>query len=111
MIYVPVYNNNNCAYVYDANRVRVYSSRPQYNATITYRDYYFNSHYVYTDGTTTFSNYSTLPTCLVDSEVSTNIWYRNDLSDILIILFIILFIGYFIVRKCIRALFWGGRFS
>lgn len=111
MIYVPVYNTNNCAYVYDANRVRVYNSRPQYNTTITYRDYYFNSHYVYTDGSTTFSNYSTLPTCLVDSEVSTNIWYRNDLSDILIILFIILFIGYFIVRKCIRALFWGGRFS
>lgn len=111
MVYVPVYNNNNCAYVYDANRIRVYSQRPQYNTTIGYRDYYFNSHYIYTDGTSSFTNYSTLPTCLVDSDISTNIWYRNDLADIMIVLFILLFISYFIVKKVVRGLLYGGRFA
>lgn len=111
MIYVPEYNNNKCAYVYDSSRIRVYSSRPQNNTTISYRDYYFNSHYLYNDGSTTFSNYSTLPTCLSNDDISTDIWYRNDLSDIMIILFIILTIFYYIIKKCVRALFWGGRFA
>lgn len=111
MVYVPVYNNNNCAYVYDASRIRVYSSRPQSNTTITYRDYYFNSHYLYYDGSTSFSNYSTIPTCLANDEVSTNIWYRNDLPDIMIVLFIILFIGYFIIKKIVRGFLYGGRFA
>ena len=111
MVYVPYYNDGYCAYVYDANRIRVYSSRPNYGSTITYRDYYFNSHYLYTDGSTTFSNYSTLPTCLADTNISTNIYYRNDLADIMIVLFIILFIGYFIIKKIVRGFLYGGRFA
>lgn len=111
MIYVPEYNINNCAYIYDANRIRVYSSRPTNNATITYRDYYFNSHYLYTDGSTTFSNYSTLPTCLNSDYISTNPYYRTDLADILICVFITITIGYFIIKKIVRGFLYGGRFA
>lgn len=111
MVYVPTYNSSNCVYVRDSNTIRVYDSHPTQGATVGYTDYYVNSHYLYTNGSTTFNNYSTLPTCLVSTEISTNPWYRNDIADICIVFFIILTISYFIIKKIIRALFWGGRFA
>ena len=111
MIYVPIYNTNNCAYVRDANTIRVYNTTPTNNSTVGYTDYYINSHYIYTNGSTTFNNYNTIPSCLSNDDVTTNIWYRNDLSDILICVFIILTIGYFIIKKIVRSIFWGGRFA
>lgn len=111
MIYVPTYDSNNCVYVRDGSTIRVYDTHPYQGTTVGYTDYYFNSHYVYTNGSTTFSNYTTIPTCLASDNITTNIWYRNDLSDILICVFIMLTLGYFIIKKCVRAIFWGGRFA
>lgn len=111
MIYVPSYNTNNCVYVRDSSTIRVYLSVPTNNSTIGYTDYYINSHYVYTTGSTTFNNYQVLPTCLASSEITTNIFYRNDLSDIMICVFIMLTIGYFIIKKVVRSFLYGGRFA
>lgn len=111
MIYVPNYNNSQCAYIRDANTLRVYNSVPTQNSTVAYTDYYINSHYIHTTGTTTFNNYTSVPTCLVSTDITESILYRNDLADIMIVLFIILTLFYFIIKKCVRALFWGGRFA
>lgn len=86
-VYVPVYDNNNCAYIYNSDIIRVYNSRPTYNSTITYKDYYIKSQYIYNEGSTTFGQYSNLPTCIANSRITTDIYYRNDLPDILIIFF------------------------
>lgn len=111
MIYVPDYTNVKCAYIRDANTIRVYDTHPTNNSTVGYTDYYINSHYIFTNGSTTFNNYNTIPTCLNSDTISTDIWYRHDLADIMTVLFIILVIFYFIIKKCVRALFWGGRFA
>ena len=85
MIYVPEYNTGNCAYIYNTDIIRVYASQPRQNATINYKDYYIKSSYIYNTGSTTFSQYSTLPTCISDDRITTDVYYRNDIADILII--------------------------
>lgn len=110
-IYVPNYTNGNCAYIRDANTIRVYSSIPINNSTVQYIDYYINSHYIYVNGSTTFNNYQTIPTCLSNDTISTNIYYRNDMPDIMLMIFITLSIGIFIFRKMFRALIYGGRYA
>ena len=85
MIYVPEYQSGNCAYIYNTDIIRVYSEQPRQNATISYKDYYIKSSYIYNEGSTTFSQYSSLPTCINSSRITTDVYYRNDIADILII--------------------------
>lgn len=102
MVYLPIQiNSNNCAYVYDSNIIRVYDSRPTYNTTIQYTDFFINSHYLTRSGSTSFGQYQTLNyDCIAHTDFTTNIWYRIDISDISITFgvwfaIIILFIGFF----------------
>lgn len=95
-VYIPTYNNNNCAYIYNSDVIRVYESHPTQNSTINYKDYYIKSQYIYNEGTTYFNQYSTIPTCLNSSRITTDIYYRNDIAQILII-FIIMAICCFVV--------------
>lgn len=105
MIYVPNYNDHNCAYLSSASNLRVYDSKPMQGQTISYRDYATDNHYLYRDGYTSFSNYSTLPTCLDDSEITTSLYYRTDFADILLCTFIIGFTCIFLVKGLFNALF------
>ena len=105
MIYVPEYSSSNCAYVRNDTTIRVYSSVPSLNSTISYRDYYVNSHYIYSEGTQTFSNYTTLPTCISSTNITTDFYYRNDFADILIIFIIIVIIGIYIPLKVFTRIF------
>lgn len=109
MIYVPDYESGNCAYMYSNNVLRVYESTPTANTTINYVDYMVDNHYLFRNGSTTFSSYSTLPVCLAPSEITTNYSYRTDLADILIIFFLIVGFGFFVISRLWRALFKGGR--
>lgn len=109
-IYVPNYENGNCAYISNANTLRVYDSEPMPNRTINYIDYFINSHYVYNRGYTTFSNYSTLPTCLNDSDVTTDFYYRNDISDILLVFSIIVVFCWFLISLLVRKLLKGRKY-
>ena len=79
MIYLPDnITNTNCAYVYNSETIRVYDEVPRPNSTISYKDYYVNSHYIYRTGQTTWSNYNTFnDTCLSSSNFTTNAFYRN----------------------------------
>lgn len=102
MVYLPIQiNSNNCAYVYDNNIIRVYATRPNYNTTIQYTDFFVNSHYITRTGSTTFGQFSTINyDCLNATDFTSNIWYRNDIADISITFgvwfsIIILFISFF----------------
>lgn len=106
-MYVPIYNDNNCAYVVDANWVRVYDREPSYNSSIHYVEYNYNSHYISREGTTTFNSYSTLPSCRTD--ITTNYYKRTDITDILIIFAIFVGFNWFLISKLVKTLLRGGK--
>lgn len=110
MIYIPNYDStlNKCYVVQSEGVIREYESTPTYNSTINYRDYYIRSSYIYKDGYTTFGNYSTLPTCLASTELTSNYWYRIDMPDILIMFLIINIFGIFLPIKIFSKIFKKG---
>lgn len=104
-VYVPEFSNGNCAYIYNSDIIRVYNSQPQHNSTITYKDYYIKSSYIYNEGSTTFSNYSTLPTCINSNRITTNVMYRNDIDSIMVVFFILLLICFYFPYRIISRAF------
>lgn len=104
MLYVPD-NTFSCYVVNDSNTIRAYHTNPNYNTVVNYTDYYVNSHYMSREGSQTFSNYSTLPTCIDSNNLTTDFYYRNDLADILIIFSIIIIFGFILPWKIISR-FW-----
>lgn len=105
MIYVPEYNQGNCAYIYNTDIIRVYDRVPSNNSTVPYTDYYIKSSYMYNTGSTTFSNYSTLPVCINDSRITTEVFYRNDFPQILFIFIVFAFISFIIPLKIFGRMF------
>lgn len=105
MIYVPEYNNSYCAFIYNSDIIRVYNDKPSHNTTISYKDYYIKSSYIYNTGSTTFSSYSTLPTCISNDRITTNVMYRNDISDIMVTFFILLIICFYFPYRIISRSF------
>lgn len=113
MIYVPNLDYE-CFVVQDSDIIRAYRTKPynpSYNQSVNieYRDYYYKSNYFYRDGTQQFSNYTTIPTCLDNSVLTTNYYYRNDFDKICIIFFVFSFMIYFIMKKLVRVFFHGFR--
>ena len=109
MIYVPDYETYQCAYLNSSNMLRVYDSVPIHNTTVDYREYAIDNHYVYRDGSTTFSNYSTLPTCLDDDVITTNFYYRTDISDIVFLFMAFVGINYILISKLVKLFFRGSK--
>lgn len=110
-VYIPEYNSGNCAYIYNSDIIRVYDSQPRQNTTISYKDYYIKSSYIYNEGSTTFSQYSTLPTCINSNRISTDYFYRNDIMSIVFVSLALIFTGYFFVSKIVRTLFVDWRYA
>lgn len=109
MIYVPDLSYE-CYVIQNADTIRAYKImpyNPSYNQSITieYRDYYINSNYIYQDGNQQFSSYSTIPTCLDTSNLTDNVYYRNDLDRILIIFIILAIVCFVTPLKIILRLF------
>lgn len=109
MIYLPSVSSYPCVYVRGQGVVRAYKQQPYYNSVVQYRDYYIDSHYTYTDGEQSFSQYSTLPVCLASNELTDRYMYRNDIADIL--LTFVLFVGiiWFLISKLIKTFFRGFK--
>lgn len=105
MIYVPDYTTSNCAYIYSTDIIRKYDSIPRNNSTISYTDYYIKSSYISNRGSTTFGQYSTLPTCITSDKITTNIFYRNDIADIMVVFFILLYVCFYFPYKIISRMF------
>lgn len=101
MIYVPSLDYK-CYVVQSEEVIRAYDEIPVANSNVSYRDYYFNSNYLYKDGIQQFSQYSTIPVCLATSDLTTDFYYRNDLPDILIIFFIISIFAFYLPIKLLQ---------
>lgn len=111
MIYVPDLNYE-CYVLVNKDTIRAYETKPYnpgYNQqiNINYRDYYINSSYLYTDGFQQFGNYSTIPICLNESQLTDAIYYRADIDKIMIVFFIFLFIIVFTGGICLKSLLRG----
>lgn len=105
MIYVPSYTSNNCIVVRDKDTIRVYDSQPTNNSTNYYTDYFINSNYLFNNGYQTFNQYSTIPTCVNQNLLTTNVFYRNDIDKILIIFLILLIVCFWFPYKIISRAF------
>lgn len=104
MIYVPD-TSYSCYVVRSENVIRAYSQMPQNNVTVNYRDYYYNSNYLFNDGEQSFSQYTTLPTCLDNSLITNSPYYRNDFDSILVIFLIMSIFCFYIPLKVFMRLF------
>lgn len=105
MIYVPSYTSNNCIVIRDKDTIRVYDSQPTYNSTNYFTDYFINSNYLFNNGYQTFNQYSTLPTCVNQNLLTTNVFYRNDIDKILVIFLILLIICFWFPYKILSRAF------
>ena len=106
MIYVPEDSTYNKCYVVQIQGViRGYDRIPTNNANYNYRDYYIDSDYIYRDGSGTWSQYSTLPTCIISSDITNDIMYRHDIDRSLIIFFILSIFAFYIPIKIFMRLF------
>lgn len=105
MIYVPDIENYKCFVVRSEGVIRAYEQVPRHNSNIDYRDYYIQSNYIYQDGTQSFSQYATLPVCLSNEVVTDDFYYRNDLSNILLIFSIFGIVAIYIPLKIFFRLF------
>lgn len=99
MIYVPDKENYKCFVVRSEEVIRAYEEIPTNNREINYRDYYYNSNYLYNDGTQSFSQYTTIPVCLSNDIITTDVYYRQDIDSILIIFLIMSLIGIYLPLK------------
>lgn len=105
-IFVPQDTTYNKCYVVQSEGViRGYAETPQVNRTINYRDYYINSDYIYRDGSQTFSQYSTTPTCLATNTITNDLYYRIDFVNILIMFTIFAYFIVFLPFKIISRAF------
>lgn len=102
-IYLPS-TNYACYVVQDANTIRAYNNQPRQNSTSAYTDYYINSHYIYRNGTQTWGNTSNLPTCM-GATFTTNVFYRNDMGDILLMFIIISLVCFYFPYRIIARAF------
>lgn len=105
MIYVPDLENYQCFVVRNDSTIRAYKNIPQNNMDIEYRDYYYNSNYLYQDGVQSFGAYSTLPICLDNSKLTDSVYYRNDFDSILVIFLIMCIFCFYLPLKIFVRLF------
>lgn len=105
-IFIPQDNTyNKCYVVQNEDVIRAYDTKPQNNKQYNYRDYYINSNYIYKDGTGTWSQYNTLPTCLSSDVITHDVYYRNDFDKILVIFIILMIICFYFPYKVMSRLF------
>lgn len=105
MIYVPDLENYKCFVVRSEDVIRAYEEVPKNNMEVNYRDYYYNSNYLYNDGIQSFSTYTTLPTCLDNSVLTTEVYYRNDFDSILVIFICLCLIFFYVPTKILFRFF------
>ena len=101
MIYVPEKENYKCYVVRSEEVIRAYEEIPRNNTEVNYRDYYYNSNYLYNDGVQSFSQYTTIPVCLDNDNITSDVYYRNDFDSILVIFLIMCIFCFYIPLKVI----------
>ena len=100
-IYVPNLNYE-CYVVLDKDTIRSYENEPLENTDINYTDYFVNSHYLEKKGIETIT---TIPICIDKNNLTDSWYYRNDISDILIIITIFCLFCFYLPIKIFLRLF------
>lgn len=108
-IYIPEYSENSCAIILNSETIRLYDSIPTPGASVSHKDYYINSNYIYQDGVEEFNYDSYIPICLDQENITTDFYYRNDLDKILIIFLIFSIFAIYLPLKIFVRL--GRRFQ
>jgi len=112
-IFVPGYTPQlfPCVVIQNATTIRAYRQMPANNTTRQFTDFFFNAgaRYMAVNGTQTFSNTATLPTCIPQSQLTNNWWHRTDLDSILIIFIILAIFMFYIPLKIVNRLFRKGH--
>lgn len=112
MIYLPLENINDfsCYYFINSDTIRAYKEKPTIiNQSYDFTDFYINSHYLSQEGREIFTDESSFPICLQNEKITNVVSYRNDFADIMIIVFILVFLFGFIICKFIKQLFKGKK--
>lgn len=110
-IYLPINNLNDfaCYSIYDKDTLRAYYTKPAFDSSSNYVDFYINSHYLQKTGTQSWGQWNTsLPTCLSSNSITTDYYYRNDFPDILLIFIIFAIVGIYLPFKLISRIFRKG---
>lgn len=100
-VYLPIDNVNDykCYSVFDKDTIRAYYEFPILDSQINYTDFYINSHYLEKDGVQRFYNSSYLPICLPTDSITTDLFYRTDLYQCLIIFVLLVLIMFWAPLK------------
>lgn len=109
MIYVPDNNDSPCYYLQSNTVLRAYDTTPRYNGSSTYTDYMLDNHYLSRRGEQSWTNYSTLPQCIAINDITTNYFYRTDITDICILALIFIGVNYFLISKLVKVFFRGVK--
>lgn len=110
-IYLPIDNVNDfaCYSVYDKDTIRAYRTMPTINGRSDYVDFYINSHYLQSEGTQSWGQWTDyLPTCISTSAITTDYYYRTDMPEILTMVIIISLFVIYLPYRIISRLF--GRY-
>ena len=104
-IYVPKYENGNCAIVLDKDTIRVFKT---YDREVNYyTDYFVNSHYLKKEGIYGIVDVN----CIKDQIMTTTPIYRNDIMDIFVVGLLFIFTIWFFITKLIKVFFLGWRWA
>lgn len=101
-VYLPTFTSNNCIVILDKDTIRVYDNLPTAYNVSNYKDYYINSHYLEKSG----SEYiEVVPSCEIQDNFTTEVYYRNDLMEILVCFFIIVIFCFYFPYRLISRIF------
>lgn len=103
-VYIPT-TDYECVVVQNEQIIRAYIDMPKNNQSSRYVDYYPKMDYYFREGEQNFSSYTTLPTCLNSSILTSDFYYRIDFSNILIMFFIMSFFCFYLPIKLFSKLF------
>lgn len=107
MIYVPLneINSNTCVEILDTNILRYYHTT-SLNANNDYTDFNSSNHYSSYSSTIYLSSQ---PSCVNYEDLTNQVYYRNDLSHILVIFFIMAIVIFYIPYKLFMRFYRKGR--
>ena len=116
-VYVPADNISDykCYEFIDRHTIRAYLDTPTYNSNIRFQDIYLDMEYYMTGvGTTWFwwnseSSHANLPSCIQNSRLTNEVYYRNDFDKSLIIFVILAIICLYLPFRLFMKLFKRGR--
>ena len=101
-IYLPINNVNDyaCYSVYDKDTIRAYVQKPQLDSSSQYVDFYINSHYLQKTGTQSWGQWnSSLPTCLNNSIITNDVYYRADILPCILLFIAMLYLFFYLPLK------------